>query len=130
MVFLTNLSPRPICSLQKKGTADLGIRIGLHSGPITGGILRGERSRFQLFGDTINTAARMESHSIRGRVQISEPTAQLLLAAHKDHWLQKRDDQIEAKGKGTLQTYWLDIQVHNGSNNNKSETKPNHGSLF
>jgi class 3 adenylate cyclase len=37
------------------GTSDLGMRIGLNSGPITGGILRGERSRFQLFGDTINT---------------------------------------------------------------------------
>ena len=35
-------------------TADLGIRVGLHSGPVTGGVLRGERSRFQLFGDTVS----------------------------------------------------------------------------
>ena len=42
-------------------TGDLRIRIGLHSGPITAGVLRGERSRFQLFGDTVNTAARLES---------------------------------------------------------------------
>jgi len=39
-------------------TSELAVRIGLHSGPITGGVLRGERARFQLFGDTINTAAR------------------------------------------------------------------------
>lgn len=37
-------------------TADLSIRIGLHSGPVTAGVLRGDKGRFQLFGDTMNTA--------------------------------------------------------------------------
>ena len=38
-------------------TADLECRVGIHSGPVTGGVLRGEKARFQLFGDTMNTAA-------------------------------------------------------------------------
>jgi len=38
-------------------TEDLGLRVGIHSGPVTAGVLRGERARFQLFGDTMNTTA-------------------------------------------------------------------------
>lgn len=43
-------------------TADLKARIGIHSGGVTGGVLRGEKARFQLFGDTMNTASRMERY--------------------------------------------------------------------
>ncbi len=90
------------------GTSDLALRVGLHSGPVTAGVLRGEKSRFQLFGDTVNTASRMESTGARGKIQVSQETGDLLMAAGKSHWLKSRDEAVVAKGKGELKTYWLD----------------------
>lgn len=89
-------------------TADLGLRVGLHSGPVIAGVLRGEKSRFQLFGDTMNTASRMESHGLPNRIQISQATAELLIAANKENWCIPRKDKIKAKGKGELSTFWLE----------------------
>lgn len=90
------------------GTADLGLRIGLNSGPTIAGVLRGEKARFQLFGDTVNTAARMESTGESNRIQVSQKTANLLIASSKESWLTAREELVIAKGKGQLQTYWLE----------------------
>jgi class 3 adenylate cyclase len=86
---------------------DLNLRVGIHSGPVTAGVLRGEKSRFQLFGDTVNTASRIESNGEKGRIQISNETAQELFSCGKGHWYVPRDGGIEAKGKGRLQTHWV-----------------------
>ena len=107
-------------------TADLGIRIGLHSGPVTAGVLRGERARFQLFGDTMNTTSRIESTGARNRIHISQDTADLLKSAGKSHWLTEREDKVVAKGKGELATYWLELRgdtaksSHSGSSGDSS----------
>ena len=90
-------------------TSSLTFRIGLHSGPVTGGVLRGDNARFQLFGDTVNTAARMESTGLPNMIQVSQATADLLIAASKEHWIKPRDEQVFAKGKGHMSTYWLSI---------------------
>jgi hypothetical protein len=55
----------------------------------------------------MNMAARMETTGVRDRIQISADTAHLLIAAGKSHWIEKRKDLIDVKGKGQQQTYWV-----------------------
>jgi hypothetical protein len=75
------------------------------------GVLRGDKGRFQLFGDTVNTASRMESNGVRGRIHVSQATADALTAKGKGHWLIRREDKIVAKGKGEMQTYFIGMSA-------------------
>jgi class 3 adenylate cyclase len=88
-------------------TADLCMRLGLHSGPVTAGVLMGEKSRFQLFGDTVNMASRMESTGEPNNIHVSQATADQLVESGKAYWVKPRDKLVEAKGKGEVQTYWI-----------------------
>ncbi|CAB9522950.1 Receptor-type guanylate cyclase gcy [Seminavis robusta] len=91
-------------------TANLKLRVGMHSGPITGGILRGDKGRFQLFGDSINTASRMESNGVPGKIHVSQSTADELIRHGNRDWLTEREDKVEAKGKGLMTTYWVAVK--------------------
>ena len=92
-------------------TRKLSLRVGMASGPVTGGVLRGEKGRFQLFGDTMNTAARMESNGEPGLIHVSQSAADRLLANGRGRWLTKREDKIDAKGLGKVTTYWVKVNT-------------------
>ena len=67
-----------------------------------------QQSRFQVFGDSVNTASRMESTGEGNRIQVSPTTAELLQNKHgKGHWLLAREDLVHPRGKEPMQTYWL-----------------------
>ena len=111
-------------------TADLSLRVGIHSGPVTGGILRGQKARFQLFGDTMNTCSRIEASSRPGRIHLSQATAEHLIKAGKTHWLQKRSETISAKASkasGLPAPRWAKM-TGRWASANRSIRKPRNGS--
>lgn len=85
--------------------------------PPSQGVLRGQRARFQLFGDAMNRTSRIETSGKAGRVHLSKETAELLMADGKGHWLEKRRDAVSVKGLGELTTYWLTIKASGSSSN-------------
>ena len=70
---------------------DSKLRCSLHSGPVTSGVLWGLQSRFEIFGDTVNTASHMESTGIPTRIQLSQETTDLIIKAGKESWVKPRD---------------------------------------
>jgi class 3 adenylate cyclase len=81
----------------------LRVRVGIHSGPVIAGVIGTRRLAYDLWGETVNVASRMESHGAPGRIHVSEDAALLL---KRSHALEERG-VTELKGQGTMRTYWL-----------------------
>jgi class 3 adenylate cyclase len=84
----------------------ISIRIGIHTGPVVAGVIGKKKFIYDIWGDTVNTASRMESHALPGTIQVSEDTFNLLSA--KTKFTLTARGEIEVKGKGMMKTWFLD----------------------
>jgi len=81
----------------------IAVRVGINTGSVIAGVIGKKKFTYDLWGDTVNIANRMESHGIPGRIQVTESTYQRL----KDRYQFERRGIVDIKGKGEMPTYWL-----------------------
>ena len=84
--------------------ARFDIRIGLHSGSVVSGVVGKDKFAYDIWGDTVNIASRMESNSEPGRINVSEATYKLI----EDQYRCSYRGEIEAKNKGMMKMYFVE----------------------
>jgi adenylate cyclase len=90
-------------SVDEVGHLGLGLRVGINSGPVVAGVIGRKRFLYDLWGDAVNTASRMESHGTSGRIQITRATKELL----DDEFVCESRGTIPVKGKGEMEVWYL-----------------------
>jgi class 3 adenylate cyclase len=93
-----------VAELAASSGEPMSVRIGVHSGPVVAGVIGKRKFIYDLWGDTVNIASRMESHGVPGTIQLSAASRQLLDGKYR---LQHRGT-IEVKGKGEMDTWFLE----------------------
>jgi adenylate cyclase len=83
---------------------DLAVRIGIHSGPVVAGVIGENKFTYDLWGDNVNIASRMESHGLPGRIHVTEAFQR----AVADKWQFEDRGQIDVKGQGPMRTFFLE----------------------
>jgi adenylate cyclase len=81
----------------------LTLRIGVAAGPITAGVIGSRKFSYDIWGDTVNVASRMESTGVAGRIQVTEIVAE----STKEHFAFEERGEIDIKGRGRMRTYLL-----------------------
>ena len=92
-----------LAALEAARDADVPLRIGLHTGPVFGGVIGESRFHYKVFGDTVNVASRVQGQATPGRILVSDATARRIAATHA---LEERGT-IDLKGHGPMRTWWL-----------------------
>jgi class 3 adenylate cyclase len=85
----------------------LQLRIGINSGAVVAGVIGKKKFIYDLWGDAVNIAARMESQGVPGEIQVSQATYELL----KDSYIFEERGLIDVKGKGPMRVYFLKERV-------------------